>query len=317
MNRLDAKPKRVSIVLPVYNGARFLRQSIESCLKQTYRDLELIVVDDGSKDDSIEIVKSYDDDRLKLVCHETNRRLPAALNTGFAHSLGLYLTWTSHDNFYAPSGIAEMVNFIEEHPQVDFVFADEYRVDERDQILQEFKAGPLEQLGEENCLGGAFLYRRTVYEKLGPYSEQVFLAEDYEYWLRASACFTLAHLERPLYYYRVHPNSLSRRFKGGAATEAALAVRRQILGRNLWKNRMVLHRAHLSAAFRLYERNSREAAARAALWGVAFDPTCFADRRVQVLLAELYLGPRGVRFLRQLKHAMGRIIGPRSSDSEL
>src|SRR5438876_11815901 len=108
MNTFDEKPKLVSIVLPVYNGVRFLRQSIDSCLQQTYRNIELIVVDDGSEDNSVDIVKSYDDDRLKLMRHQTNRKLPAELNTEFNHTYGVYITWTSHDHYYATKAIDEM-----------------------------------------------------------------------------------------------------------------------------------------------------------------------------------------------------------------
>jgi glycosyltransferase involved in cell wall biosynthesis len=307
MHTRVGKPNLVSIVLPVYNGAGFLHRSIESCLGQSYRDIELIVVDDGSEDNSVDIVQSYDDHRLKLVRHELNRKLPAALNTGFEHALGIYLTWTSHDNYYAPNAIAEMVSFLEEHPQVHFVFADYYMVNQIGQILQQIETGPVQQLVERSCIGPCFLYRRIVYEKVGPYNERAFLAEDYEYWLRASACFTFAHLGRALYYYGLHPDSLTSRYGGGEVTEAALAAKRQILGRNLWRNRMLLHRTHLSAAFRLYQRNRRAAAARAILWGIAFDPRCLGDRRVQALLAALYLGQKGLRLLQQAKHAIRRI----------
>src|ERR1044071_5867679 len=160
----DEKSKPVSIVLPVYNGARFLRQSIDSCLQQTYHDIELIVVDDGSKDNSVDLVKSYNDNRIKLVCHQTNRKLPAALNTGFEHTSGVYLTWTTHDDYYAPTALAEMVNVLEENPRIHFVFADEYLIDEAGQILRLIKNGPIEQLAEKSCLGACRLYRRTVYE---------------------------------------------------------------------------------------------------------------------------------------------------------
>ncbi len=91
MTATTATSKKVSIILPVYNGARFLRQSVESCLRQTYRDLELVIIDDGSTDDSVKIIRDFRDDRLLLVRHEKNRGLPAALNTGFAQSIGAYL----------------------------------------------------------------------------------------------------------------------------------------------------------------------------------------------------------------------------------
>jgi len=90
MNTFDEKSKLVSIVLPVYNGARFLHQSIDSCLQQTYRNIELIVVDDGSEDNSVDIVKSYDDDRIKLI---VTRLTESSSRTehGFKHTSGVYL----------------------------------------------------------------------------------------------------------------------------------------------------------------------------------------------------------------------------------
>jgi glycosyltransferase involved in cell wall biosynthesis len=305
MNTFDEKSKLVSIVLPVYNGARFLHQSIDSCLQQTYRNIELIVVDDGSEDNSVDIIKSYDDDRIKLIHHETNKKLPAALNTGFKHTSGAYLTWTSHDNYYAPTAIAEMVNFLEENPHIHFVFADDYFVDEANQFLGVVKRGPIEQLASISCLGGCFLYTHTVYEKVGPYNEQAFLAEDYDYWLRVAAYFTLAHLAHPLYYYRQHPDSLTSRYSGGETIEAAVAVQRQLFGKNLWRNRVLLSQGHLSAASALfYGSNKRASAARNTLWGIALNPRCLLNRPAQILVAGLCLGQSGLRILVRLKHAI-------------
>ncbi|PYX01563.1 MAG: hypothetical protein DMG86_09950 [Acidobacteria bacterium] len=307
MNTFDEKSKLVSIVLPVYNGSRFLHQSIDSCLQQTYRNIELIVVDDGSEDNSVDIVKSYDDDRIKLMRHQTNRKLPAALNTGFKHTSGVYLTWTSHDNYYAPTAIAEMVNFLEENPHIHFVFADDYFVDEADQILGVVKRGPIDRLAELSCLGGGFLYTRTVYEKVGPYNERAFLAEDYDYWLRVSAYFTLGHLGRPLYYYRQHPESLTSRYGGGETIEAAVAVQRQVSGKNLWRNRVLLSQGHLKAASAFYETNRLTSAARNTLSGIALNPKCLLNRRAQFLVTGLCLGQSGLRILVRLKHAIRRI----------
>jgi glycosyltransferase involved in cell wall biosynthesis len=307
MNTSDDKSKLVSIVLPVYNGARFLNQSIDSCLRQTYRNIELIVVDDRSEDNSVDIVKSYNDDRIKLIHHQINRKLPAALNTGFQYTSGVYLTWTSHDNYYAPTAIAEMVNFLEENPHIHFVFTDDYYVDEADQFLGVVKRGPIEQLAAESCLGGGFLYTRTVYEKVGPYNEQAFLAEDYDYWLRVSAHFTLGHLGRPLYYYRQHPDSLTSRYSGGETIEAAVAVQRQLLGKDFWRNRVLLSQGHLSAASAFFESNKRASAARNTLWGIALNPRCLLHRPAQILVAGLCLGQSGIRALVRLKHAIRRV----------
>src|SRR5438128_1966436 len=93
--------KLVSVILPTHNGSKYLRQSIESCLSQTYLDIELIVVDDGSMDETSAILESLTDDRVRKIRHQTNRGLSAALNTGCAEARGEYLTWTSDDNLYA------------------------------------------------------------------------------------------------------------------------------------------------------------------------------------------------------------------------
>src|SRR5262245_61923913 len=92
----------VSIVLPTYNGSRFLAESIQSCLDQTYPDFELIIVDDCSTDVTPAIIAEFSarDSRVHTVRHEKNKKLPGALNTGMALSRGRFLTWTSDDNLY-------------------------------------------------------------------------------------------------------------------------------------------------------------------------------------------------------------------------
>lgn len=296
--------KLVSIVLPVYNGASFLRQSIDSCLKQTYGNIELIVVDDASTDDSVAIVSSYNDVRVKLVRHSSNRKLPAALNTGFAQTAGAYLTWTSHDNYYVSTAVAEMVNFLQGNPAVDIVFTDQYCIGEDGQLESLRHTGPVEHLTHYNSVGACFLYRRKVYEELGDYNERAFLAEDYDYWLRALAHFTFAHLERPLYYYRSHAQSLTALYSRKEVIQMGLAIRRRILGRHLWKNRSMLHWIHISAATQLYQANKRPAAVCAALWGMLFKPESLFQYNSIALLASLVLGPTVSGLLRRAKRGM-------------
>src|SRR4051794_21032964 len=97
----------VSIVLPTYNRAHLLKRSIETCLNQTLIDIELIVVNDCSTDNTKEIVEAYKakDARICLITNEKNLRLPASLNKGFENAKGKYFTWTSDDNLYAPNAL--------------------------------------------------------------------------------------------------------------------------------------------------------------------------------------------------------------------
>lgn len=217
---------KVSIVLPTYNGTRYLRRSIESCLRQTFVNIELLIVDDGSGPDVQKIVSAYSDPRILYYRHETNRRLPEALNTGFRNSTGSFLTWTSDDNYYAEDAIEHMVSFLQAHPQVDFVYADNYIVDEKDQIQSIQRNKPPISLDIDNYIGACFLYKRKVYQEIGDYSPKAFLAEDYDYWVRISKRFLMQRLFRVLYYYRVHSGSLTSKYSRSEVQEKVAEVKR-------------------------------------------------------------------------------------------
>ena len=200
---------QVSIVLPTYNGTKYLAQSLESCFAQTYRRIEVVVVDDGSGPEVAEIVGRFSRPCLKYVRHEVNRGLPAALNTGFAAASGALLTWTSDDNLYTPDAVEQMVKFLCTYPDVDFVYSDAYEIDAEQKVVGMLWVPPPEWLWVKNRVGGSFMYRRAVYEVLGDYDPSAVLAEDYDYWLRVARRFTMQRLFRVLYYYRYHPRSLT------------------------------------------------------------------------------------------------------------
>jgi glycosyltransferase involved in cell wall biosynthesis len=225
------KPPLVSIVLPTYNGSTYLPEAIESCLVQTYRNWELIVVDDCSHDATPKIIADYvtRDPRIRTIRHDTNRKLPSALNTGHAAAKGSYLMWTSDDNRFLPAAIEEMTSFLEEHPMVGLVYTDCVLIDETGRYLGDYPAQPASKLAYMNSLGPCVLYRRSVYETLGAYDPDLFLAEDYEYWLRAYRRFELAPLHKTLYEYRWHSDSLT----NTAARSAVWASVEQALRRHL------------------------------------------------------------------------------------
>jgi len=100
----------ISVVLPTHNGSRFIDQAIDSIVRQTYQDWELIVVDDASTDDTPTRIDWWprQDDRIRVVHLERNRTLPGALNEGFSRARGEYHTWTSDDNWYHPDALARI-----------------------------------------------------------------------------------------------------------------------------------------------------------------------------------------------------------------
>jgi glycosyltransferase involved in cell wall biosynthesis len=223
----------ISIVLPTFNGERYLREALDSCLKQTYRHWELVVVDDASTDATSAILSEYmqGDDRIHCTRHATNRGLPTALNTGFAHSVGSLLTWTSDDNRFYPHFLEHMVRLLQESPEVDFVYTDVELIDEEGHVVRCETAMEPEQLitGFHGLGLAGFLYRRRVRERVGDYAEDLILAEDYDYWVRVfSHGFHMRHLNETLYQYRRHARSLTDTHAG----KPFLAAERTLL-RNL------------------------------------------------------------------------------------
>ncbi len=202
----------VSIVLPTYNRAAVLPHAIASVLAQNYQHFELIIVDDNSPDETRAVVDSFQDPRIRYVKNDPNLKLPRALNRGFSIAEGELLTWTSDDNLLRPDAIEKMVALIQQKP-CDFVYADYYLfsdLDSNNQPMdpkQDHLASEL-QLEKGNHIGACFLYTRTLYEKIGDYDPELFLVEDYDYFMRAAKHFSFCHLPEALYYFRRDDNTL-------------------------------------------------------------------------------------------------------------
>jgi len=228
----ESLPK-VSIVLPTYNGAKYIRQSIDSCLNQTYKNIELIIVDDGSVDETPEIIKYYQDERIRYLRHNENNGIPNALNTGFAKATGEYLTWTSDDNYYAEQAIEQMLSFLK-RKNCEFVYCDYYVFEDNDlSNLNSVKLPDALALEKHNDVGACFLYSKMVKEVIGNYDTDAFLAEDYDYWIRVFKKFSMRHLNEPLYFFRTHTKSLSvSRFYEVRVADILVRMKNEILDVN-------------------------------------------------------------------------------------
>jgi len=202
----------VSIILPTYNRCEMLAQTIQSCLSQTYKNIELLIVNDGSTDNTTAVVNIFlkKDTRVRYI-EKRNGGLPDALNRGFNEARGDLLTWTSDDNRFLPEAIEAMVDFLSKNGEAEFVYSDYYDFFENEQRVHKKLPTP-DVLTSWNCVGASFMYSRKVYETIGEYDKDLRLAEDYDYWLRVNSQFKIAHLAKPLYLYRRHSESLYSKF---------------------------------------------------------------------------------------------------------
>lgn len=203
--------KKVSIVLPVYNGEHRVSKAIDSILAQTYKNLELIIVNDCSTDKTSEILKEYErkDPRIKVLNNEINLNLPKSLNRGFSKVTGDYLTWTSDDNAFNVDAISKMVKYLDEHKDTDMVYCDFDIVELDSTYRSTTKTLEPDEIRYENAVGACFLYTRELAEKAGEYDSELFLAEDYEYWIKAYLNGNLHHIPEVLYEYGWHDESLT------------------------------------------------------------------------------------------------------------
>lgn len=275
-----AVPDLVSVVLPVYNGGKYLSEAIDSVLAQTYPDWELIVVDDGSTDQSFVIAQEYaEKDSRIFVVHQENQKLPRALNKGFSLAKGEFYSWISADNRYLPEFLENMVAELKKHPKADMVFGNQYLIDDTGSRITghgwfEFPVGsgavcfppatPILNTVANNTIGAAFLYRAGCDRVLGGYSPNLFLLEDYDYFMRMNSLFHIRHKKgEPLYEYRFHPESLTahdqelsitasrprlmefdayrrRYYKKSAGDICSLRVEKTKDGYGVWKNQEYL-----------------------------------------------------------------------------
>lgn len=202
----------VSIVLPTYNGERYIRESIKSVLMQTYQDWELIIIDDHSEDRTNEIIQSYadNDKRIKLYTNPYNMRLPASLNIGFSKAKGEYLTWTSDDNLFKPEALQVLMTALTDDPKIDLVFSAMDYIDNGGNLIGHTSAvSSKDEIFYKNIVGASFMYTRRAYELIGDYDVDKFLVEDYDYWLRIAKKSNIRYIDKSLYLYRLHSASLT------------------------------------------------------------------------------------------------------------
>ena len=212
INKINCKKDLVSIILPTYNGFRYIAQSIESCLVQTYDNIELIIVNDASTDSTEEIITSYQDTRIIYLKNSENLGLSKSLNVGFSKSRGEYLTWTSDDNYYAPYALEEMLKHLRKDTRITFLYCNGYKIGSDGKTIGEFATAEGWKLWKYNCVGPCFIYMREVYNKIGNYDSEMLLVEDYDYWLRVYKKFKMKRINKILYYVRSHDKSLTSRY---------------------------------------------------------------------------------------------------------
>lgn len=210
----------VSIVLPTYNQAHYLPDALDGVFDQTYPHYELIVVNDGSTDDTAQVLARYRQEHCFAIIEQENQGLPRALNAGFARASGEYLTWTSSDNVMLPEMLSVLVRELDGDPRVGLVYSDFYLMDEEGGDIGRFDTVDYDPywLLYTNLVHCCFLYRLECMGRIGGYDPELVYSEDWEYWIRISKHYRFKRVPQALYRYRIHKTSMTGELKRGTAT---------------------------------------------------------------------------------------------------
>ncbi len=174
----------VSIILPVYNGMPLLQKACESILNQSFKNFELIIVNDGSTDNSHDYIISIKDERIVYIKQE-NKKLPGALNAGLKQCKGKYITWTSHDNFYNENAIQKMFDALENNKFADFVYSShtiQYE-NNKTKLIRAQVRRPIDFILSFPGIC-CFMWTKKISDKIGLFDEELFGIEDLDYHIR-------------------------------------------------------------------------------------------------------------------------------------
>lgn len=204
------KEVKLSVVMSVYNGESYLRDAIESILNQTFKDFEFIIIDDGSEDASEDIIRSYDDSRIKFV-QQDNAGLPIALNKGIDLAKGEYIVRMDADDISVPDRLKIQFDFMKAHSDVDILGGRACLIDERGKEIGE-KIKPTDPMIIKRALEYAcpvihptYIVRTSVYRKLNGYRSCFPVGQDYDFLLRANDLgMRISNLSKGMLYYRVN-----------------------------------------------------------------------------------------------------------------
>ncbi len=212
---------RVSVIMPVYNGADYIGQAIESVLTQDYSSFEIIVIDDGSTDETREIVQGCHDGRIRYL-RQQNRGVSHARNFGIRSAKGQFIMPLDADDMMAPAFISRHLAEFEKHPEADLVYCDVLLIDERSnpiRIMNKPEYQDRRHLIRDMFRAGHPVVpfrlgiRKSVFDKIGFYDEDLIVGEDYDMMRRfIKAGLKIHHLNEPLHLRRTHAESLSRNY---------------------------------------------------------------------------------------------------------
>ncbi|MCF6409136.1 glycosyltransferase family 2 protein [Pseudalkalibacillus salsuginis] len=214
----------ISVVMAVYNGELYLQEAIDSILQQTYPEFEFIIVNDGSTDKTIQILNDIQDPRVRLIHLPKNVGAASALNRGIQEAEGKWIAIQDADDLSYPSRLKEQISYVKDHPGIAAVGTLRKCISGRNEIPK--KRLRTEEFSNYLVSGehlrayrfyinplchGSVLFSKEIFKKIGGYDPSYKICYDYDLWIRMLEVGSIHKINKVLYHYRIHPESISRK----------------------------------------------------------------------------------------------------------
>jgi glycosyltransferase involved in cell wall biosynthesis len=228
----------VSIIIPTYNRSGFIHSAITSILSQTFQDYEIVIVDDGSIDNTESVVDSFSCAKIKYIKHDSNRGEATSRNTGIKHSHGEFIAFLDDDDEWMPEKLDRQITLMSQHgKQVGGIYTGILTIDRDsgdlvEQIIPQKRGYIYDDLLVENCVftPSTVLLRRECFTKVGLFDRNITYGPDYDMWIRIAKEYQFEYIKEPLVKYYIHKNRLSGNYeKFIAGAETILVKYRDIL----------------------------------------------------------------------------------------
>lgn len=211
---------KTSVIIPTYNRAKYLPEAIDSVLNQTCQDFEIIVVDDGSTDETAEVVKSYIKSTIEIkYIQQENQGPGAARNSGIREAKGKYIAFIDSDEVWKPEKLEKQIKFLEKNPDYEMVYTDVYEFNNgaitKKSVLVTNDRGKMSGMIIGRLIIGCFIslstvtLRREVIDAVGVFNTDLMIAEDWDLWLRVASKYKIWFIDEVLVGHRIHPHNLT------------------------------------------------------------------------------------------------------------
>jgi len=204
----------VTIYMPNHNYASYIEEAIESVLNQTFKEWELIIIDDGSTDNSKDKIDKYLNHPKVRVVYQAKKGLNYTNNIAMRLANGKYITRLDADDYLDENYLLVLVDFLNKNPEFDLVYPDFFHIDKYGNIQEIYKKNKITNESNEildlPAHGACTMFRTEILRNIGPYNDSVSCQDGYDIWIKFIQKHRPCNVSTPLFYYRQHPSSLSK-----------------------------------------------------------------------------------------------------------